>query len=78
METSFIIPTEKFAFDDEIKHDLMEHLKNTVWGKVSKTEERATQLIQIHQKFIDNVRNVMSSGEISKRLYIYEKNLLRI
>jgi hypothetical protein len=64
------------AFDEEIKCELKRYLENTVWLKVGKTDERAILLIELHKKFIDIVRNKMSSQEIAKRLFIYEKNML--
>jgi hypothetical protein len=67
----------KIAIDEEIKYQLKRYLEGTVYGKVSKTDERATQLINIHRKFIDNVRDKMSSDEIAKRLFTYEKNNLK-
>jgi len=67
----------KIAFDDEIKYELKRYLEGTIYGKVSKTDERATELMDIHRKFIDNVRNKMSADEIAKRLFDYEKNNLK-
>ena len=69
--------TSKIAFDDEIKYELKRYLERTIYGKVSKTDERATQLMSIHRKFIENIRNKMSADEIAKRLFDYEKNNLK-
>ena len=68
---------QKFAFDDVIKYELKRYLEGTVYAKVGKTDERATELMDIHKKFIDNVRNKMSADEIAKRLFDYEKNNLK-
>jgi hypothetical protein len=68
---------QKFAFDDDIKYELKRYLEGTVYAKVGKTDERATELMDIHKKFIDNVRNKMSADEIAKRLFDYEKNNLK-
>ncbi|MFA5075783.1 MAG: hypothetical protein WC436_06825 [Candidatus Babeliales bacterium] len=38
--------------------------------------ERVDELLKLHSKFIDNVRDKMSAGEIAKRLFEYEKNIL--
>jgi hypothetical protein len=67
----------KFAFDDAIKYELKRYLQGTVYAKVDKTDERAIELMNIHKKFIDNVKNKMSADEIAKRLFEYEKNNLR-
>lgn len=48
-----------------------------MYAKVGKTEERAKELMDIHKKFIDNVRDKMSADEIAKRLFDYEKNNLK-
>jgi hypothetical protein len=68
---------QKFAFDDDIKYELKRYLEGTVYAKVGKTDERATELMDIYKKFIDNVRNKMSADEIAKRLFEYEKNNLK-
>tara|TARA_R110000868_G_scaffold130029_2_gene339533 strand:+ start:4104 stop:4382 length:279 start_codon:yes stop_codon:yes gene_type:complete len=68
---------QKFAFDDDIKYELKRYLEGTVYAKVGKTDERATELMDIHKKFIDNVRDKMSADEIAKRLFDYEKNNLK-
>jgi hypothetical protein len=77
IEKSLNENTTKIAFDDEIKYELKRYLEGTIYGKVSKTDERATELMDIHRKFIDNVRDKMSADEISKRLFDYEKNNLK-
>lgn len=66
----------KFAFDEEIRHELRRYLQDTVWNKVGGVNERADELLKLHSKFIDNVRDKMSAGEIAKRLFEYEKNIL--
>lgn len=63
--------------DLDIKYELKRYLEGTVYNKVGKTDERATELMDIHKKFIDNVRNKMSADEIAKRLFEYEKNNLK-
>lgn len=68
---------QKFAFDEDIKSELKRYLEETIYGKVGETDERASKLIDIHKKFIDNVRNKMSADEIAKRLFEYEKNNLK-
>jgi hypothetical protein len=67
---------EKFAFDDLIKYELKRYLEGTILGKLGKTDERATQLMDIHKNFIRVVKNKMSAEEIAKRLFMYEKNNL--
>jgi len=67
----------KIAFDEEIKHELKQYLKNTIWNKVDNIDNRADQLISLHSKFINNVRDKMSADEIAKRLFEYEKNILK-
>jgi hypothetical protein len=69
--------TSKIAFDEEIKYELKRYLEETIYGKVSKTDERSNELIDIHRKFIDNVKDKMSAKEIAKRLFDYEKNNLK-
>lgn len=66
-----------FAFDDEIKIELKRYLKDTIWNKVDQIEQRAEKLIDLHMKFIDNVRNKMSANEIAEKLFEYEKNNLK-
>jgi hypothetical protein len=68
--------TGKLAFDDEIKFELKRYLQNTIWSKVGGIDERADKLIELHSKFINNVRDKMSADEIAKRLFEYEKNIL--
>ena len=68
--------TGKLAFDDEIKFELKRYLQNTIWSKVGGIDERADKLIELHNKFINNVRDKMSADEIAKRLFEYEKNIL--
>lgn len=67
--------TLKLAFDDEIKYELERYLDRTLYGKVSRTNERAIQLMCIHRKFIDNIKEQKSADEIAKILFDYEKNL---
>lgn len=66
----------KIAFDDEIKFELKKYLQNTVWDKVGGIDERVDKLIELHSKFINNVKNNMSADEIAKRLFEYEKSSL--
>ena len=66
----------KLAFDDEIKFELKRYLQNTIWSKVGGIDERADKLVELHNKFINNVRDKMSANEIAKRLFEYEKNIL--
>jgi hypothetical protein len=54
---------------------LSKYLQNTNLVKTGGVSERVDQLLRIHHKFIDNVRNKMSVNEIAKRLFTYEKNL---
>jgi hypothetical protein len=68
--------TSKLAFDDEIKFELKRYLQNTIWNKVGGIDERVDKLVELHSKFINNVRNKMSADEIAKRLFDYEKNIL--
>jgi hypothetical protein len=68
--------TGKFAFDDEIKFELKRYLQNTIWSKVGGVDERVDKLLELHSKFINNVRNKMSAEEIAKSLFEYEKNIL--
>ena len=68
--------TDKLAFDDEIKFELKRYLQNTIWNKVGGIDERIDKLVELHSKFINNVRNKMSANEIAKRLFEYEKNIL--
>lgn len=67
----------EFAFVDIVKDNLVRYLENTIYGKVNKAEERANQLIDIHKNFIEKVQDKMSADEISKRIYMYEKNNLK-
>ena len=73
---NFIKTTNKIAFDDEIKYELQRYLQNTIWSKVGSIEERINKLMELHSKFINNVRNRMSADEIAKKLFEYEKNTL--
>lgn len=73
----FINENDKFAFDDEIKYELKRYLKNTIWDKVGTIDKRVDELIEIHNKFIDNVRDKMSANEIAERLFKYEKNIIK-
>lgn len=66
----------KLPFDDEIKFDLERHLENTIWNNVNRISERADELIELHSKFIRNVKNKMNANEIAERLFEYEKNML--
>jgi hypothetical protein len=66
----------KIAFDDEIKYELKRYLQNTIWSKVGGIEDRIDKLMELHSKFINNVRDKMSADEIAKRLFEYEKNIL--
>jgi hypothetical protein len=68
--------TSKIAFDDEIKYELKRYLQNTVWNKVGGIDDRVGELMGLHNKFINNVRDKMSANEIAKRLFEYEKNIL--
>jgi len=68
--------TGKIAFDDEIKYELKRYLQNTIWSKVGGIEDRVDKLMELHSKFINNVRDKMSADEIAKRLFEYEKNIL--
>ena len=53
----------KLLFDDEIKFDLERHLENTIWNNVNRISERADELIELHSKFIRNVKNKMNANE---------------
>lgn len=66
-----------FSFDEDIKTELEKLLRNTIWGKVEKTEERASQLMDVQKKFIDNARNKESAYDIAYRLYKYELDNLK-
>lgn len=68
--------TIKLAFDDEIKFELKRYLQNTIWNKVGGIDERVDKLVELHSKFINNVRDKMGADEIAKRLFEYEKNIL--
>ena len=52
------------------------HLENTIWNNVNRISERADELIELHSKFIRNVKNKMNANEIAERLFEYEKNML--
>jgi hypothetical protein len=67
--------TVKIAFDDEIKYKLQRYLQNTIWSNGG-MEDRIDKLMELHSKFINNVRDKMSADEIAKRLFEYEKNIL--
>lgn len=75
IENSITESTSKIAFDDEIKFELKRYLEGTIFGKMGQTEERASQLIDLHKNFIEKARNKMSADEIAKKLYEYQKNL---
>jgi len=66
----------KIAFDDEIEYELKRYLENTIWSKVGQIEKRTKELINLHRKFIDLVKNKISANEIARKLYEYEKNIL--
>lgn len=70
-----VMGKQKNALDSEIKWELKARLARTVYAKTNKTDERATELMNIHRKFIDNVRNVMGPNQIADWLYRYELSL---
>jgi len=58
---------------DEVKSKLRNLLKNT--KHISDIDSRVEQLIEIQHPYIDNVRGKLSSDEIAKSLFRYEKEL---
>lgn len=63
------------AFEDEIKFKLKKYLKNSIHSKTNSLDERIEQLMNIHKKYIEMHKNILSADEIAEKLYIYDKNL---
>lgn len=65
----------KIAFDDEIKYELKRYLNDSKYSKSNIIDDRVNQLMKMFRIFINNNVDKMSSDEIAKRLYEYDKNL---
>ena len=52
---------QKFAFDDDIKYELKRYLEGTVYAKVGKTDERATELMDIRLGLMALAKNMKVS-----------------
>jgi len=72
---NFLNENSTIAFDDEIKIELSKLLSNTKWIKTNSVEYRTNQLIDLHKKWIEIVKDKLSAEEIAKSLYKYDKNM---
>lgn len=65
------------AFDDDIIKLLQDLLENVPFPYKGDTLERATQLVNLHKKFIDFNRSVLSAEDIANRLFKYDQDILK-
>lgn len=65
----------KIAFIEEIKIELKQLLRNSVYAKADILDQRIEQLFSIHKNWLEVAMRTYNSIEIAKQLYQYEKNL---
>jgi hypothetical protein len=63
------------AFDDQIKDELRNLLKNTNYQKGGIVDQRIEQLFNIHKKWLDMAKRTYSADVIAKKFYDMDKNL---
>jgi hypothetical protein len=63
---------DKLAFIEEIKYDLIRYLNRL---DIKDVQSRADQVMDIHKHFIRIAQDKLSSNDIAKSLYEYEKNI---
>lgn len=68
-------PTHLMSFEEELKRKLRILYKGTSYDTAGIIEQRIEQLLSIHKKWLDSVKQRMSSQIIADTLFNYEKKL---
>ncbi len=62
-------------FDEDIRKELKQLFKGSVYDKTGTIDTRIEQLFGIHKKWLYNAKKLYNANDIAKKLYHYDSHL---